>query len=126
MTLRKTAQWILVLDDLPLENDHSNIASKMEILFFEFRSESKYDSVEFYWNFRFNDVPNTLDRYDRKMTLEKNGTRHSVHLMFLPFINDHSNIGSKMEMLLFEFRPISTSDFVEFYWNFRFNDAPNT
>ena len=48
------------------------------------------------------------------MTLRKNGTRDSVHLTFLPLENDHSNIGSKMEMLFFEFRPESTSESVEF------------
>ena len=53
------------------------------------------------------------------MTLRKNGTRDSVHLTFLPLENDHFNIGSKMEMLCFEFWPESTSESVEFYWKFR-------
>ena len=53
------------------------------------------------------------------MTLRKNGTRDSVHLTFLPLENDHSNIGPKMEMLFFEFRPESMSESVEFYWKFR-------
>ena len=52
------------------------------------------------------------------MTLRKNGTRDSVHLTFLPLENDHSNIGPKMEMLFFEFRPESTSESIEFYWKF--------
>ena len=53
------------------------------------------------------------------MTLRKNGTRDSVHLTFLPLENDHSNIGSKIKKLIFEFRPESTSEFVGFYWKFR-------
>ena len=53
------------------------------------------------------------------MTLRKNGTRDSVHLTFFPFENDHANIGSKIEMLFFEFRPEFTSESVEFYWIFR-------
>ena len=53
------------------------------------------------------------------MTLRKNGTRDSVHLKFFPLENEHSNIGSKMEMLLFEFRPESMSESIEFYWKFR-------
>ena len=52
------------------------------------------------------------------MTLRKNGTRDSVHLTFLPLENDHFNIGSKMEMLFFEFRPESMSESVELYWKF--------
>ena len=53
------------------------------------------------------------------MTLRKNGTRDSVHLTFLLLENDQSNIGSKMEMLFFEFRAESTSESDEFYWKFR-------
>ena len=53
------------------------------------------------------------------MTLRKNGTRDSVHLTCLPLEIDHCNIGKKIGMLFFEFRPESTSEFVEFYWKFR-------
>ena len=53
------------------------------------------------------------------MTLRRSGTRDCVHLNFLPLEIDHCNIGKKIGMLFFEFRPESTSEFVEFYWKFR-------
>ena len=52
MTFRKNGTRDFVhLTFLPLENDHSNIDSKMEMLFFEFRSESTSESIEFYSKF---------------------------------------------------------------------------
>ena len=53
------------------------------------------------------------------MTLRINGKRDAVHLKFLPLENDHFNIGSKIEKLIFEYRPESTSEFVDFYCKLR-------
>ena len=90
------------------------LSQRWRCCFFGFGPESTSESVEFYWKFRDSMMSLRLYTDLKGDEVKKNGTRDSVHLTFLPLENDHSNIGSNMEMLFFEFRPESTSESIEF------------